>query len=125
MDESNEDLRLLFFILQLLLIDPHTFIAHKSSYIAACSYALVRHLKQYEVTWPRRLARSTGYNPDEIAYGVTKVAAQCLRALSSNDSQEIIHRDLMYKYAKGPAAQLIKYEQELIDLIQPALDENE
>ena len=49
MDKANDDLRLLFFILQLLLIDPHTFIAHKSSYIAACSYALVRHLKQYEV----------------------------------------------------------------------------
>jgi len=125
MDKSNDDLRLLFFILQLLLIDPHTFIAHKSSYIAACTYALVRHLKQYEVTWPRRLARSTGYNPDEIAYGVTKVAAQCLRALSSNEQQESIHRDLLYKYAKGPAAQLIKYEQTLIDLIQPEIDENE
>jgi hypothetical protein len=31
----------------------------------------------------------------------------------------------MYKYAKGPAAQLINYEQALNDLIQPALDENE
>jgi hypothetical protein len=49
MDKSNDDLRLLFFILQLLLIDPQTFIAYKSSYIAACSYALVRHLKEYEV----------------------------------------------------------------------------
>ncbi|CAF2732407.1 unnamed protein product [Rotaria sp. Silwood2] len=125
MDKSNDDLRLLFFILQLLLIDPHTFIAHKSSYIAACSYALVRHLKQYEVTWPRRLARSTGYDPTEIAYGVTKVAAQCLRALSSNEQQEPIHRDLMHKYAKGPAAQLINYEQALNDLIQPASDENQ
>ncbi|CAF1307583.1 unnamed protein product [Rotaria sordida] len=125
MDKSNDDLRLLFFILQLLLIDPHTFIAHKSSYIAACSYALVRHLKQYKVTWPRRLARSTGYDPAEIAYGVTKVAAQCLRALSSNEQQELIHRDLMHKYAKGPAAQLIKYEQALNDLIQPASDENQ
>ncbi|CAF4062098.1 unnamed protein product [Adineta steineri] len=125
MDKSNDDLRLLFFILQLLLIDPHTFIAHKSSYIAACTYALVRHLKQYEVTWPRRLARSTGYDPAEIAYGVTKVAAQCLRALSSYEQQELIHRDLMHKYAKGPAMQLIKYEQTLNDLIQPALDENE
>ncbi|CAF3514945.1 unnamed protein product [Rotaria sp. Silwood1] len=125
MDKSNDDLRLLFFILQLLLIDPHTFIAHKSSYIAACSYALVRHLKQYDVTWPRRLARSTGYDPAEIAYGVTKVAAQCLRALSSYEQQEPIHRDLMHKYAKGPAAQLIKYEQALNDLIQPASDENQ
>ncbi len=71
-------------------------------------------------TWPRRLARSTGYDPAEIAYGVIKVAAQCLRALSSNEQQ-----DLMYKYAKGPAAQLINYEQALNDLIQPALDENE
>ena len=49
MDNSNDDLRLIFFILQFLLIDPHIFIAHKSSYIAACSYALVRHLKQYEM----------------------------------------------------------------------------
>lgn len=49
MDQSNDDLRLLFFILQLLLIDPQIFLAHKSSYIAACSYALVRHLKQYEM----------------------------------------------------------------------------
>jgi disulfide oxidoreductase YuzD len=79
----------------------------------------------YFSTWPRRLARSTGYNPDEIAYGVTKVAAQCLRALSSNEQQEFIHRDLLHKYAKGPAAQLIKYEQTLIDLIQPETDENE
>jgi hypothetical protein len=31
----------------------------------------------------------------------------------------------MHKYAKGPAAQLIKYQQALNDLIQPALDENE
>jgi hypothetical protein len=79
----------------------------------------------YFRTWPRRLARSTGYDPDEIAYGVTKVAAQCLRALSSNEQQEAIHRDLMHKYAKGPAGQLIKYEQTLIDLIQPSFDENE
>lgn len=49
MDKSNDDLRLLFFILQLLLIDPQIFLAHKSSYIAACSYALVRHLKQYDM----------------------------------------------------------------------------
>ncbi|CAM2697760.1 unnamed protein product [Rotaria socialis] len=125
MDRSNDDLRLLFFILQLLLIDPHTFIAHKSSYIAACSYALVRHLKQYEVTWPRRLARSTGYDPVEIAYGVTKIAAQCLHALSSTEHQETIHRDLMYKYAKGPAVQLMKYEQALNDIIQPTSDENQ
>lgn len=76
-------------------------------------------------TWPRRLARSTGYSPDEIAYGVTKVAAHCLRALSSNEEQEEIHRDLMHKYAKGPAKQLTKYEQKLMDLIQPALDEKE
>ena len=76
-------------------------------------------------TWPRRLARSTGYTPDQIAYGVTKVAAQCLRALSSNEEQEGIHRDLMYKYSKGPASQLIKYEQILLDLIQPAIEENE
>jgi hypothetical protein len=76
-------------------------------------------------TWPRRLARSTGYDPAEIAYGVTKVAAQCLAALSSNEQQEVVHRDLMYKYSKGPAAQLIKHEQALNDLIQPASDENE
>lgn len=76
-------------------------------------------------TWPRRLARSTGYDPTEIAYGVTKVAAQCLRALSSNDQQEPAHRDLMHKYAKGPAAQLVKYEQALNDLIQPESDDNE
>ena len=76
-------------------------------------------------TWPRRLARSTGYSPDEIAYGVTKVAAQCLRALSSNEEQEDIHQNLMYKYAKGPAKQLTKYEQTLIDLIQPASDEKD
>jgi hypothetical protein len=82
-------------------------------------------IKIYFSTWPRRLARSTGYNPDEIAYGVTKVAAQCLRALSSNEQQEAIHRDLMHKYAKGPAGQLIKYQQALIDLIQPASNENE
>lgn len=75
-------------------------------------------------TWPRRLARSTGYDPAEIAYGVTKVAAQCLRALSSNEQQEAIHRDLMHKYARGPAAQLIKYEQALNDIIQPDSDEN-
>ncbi len=31
----------------------------------------------------------------------------------------------MHKYSKGPAAQLIKYEQTLIDLIQPITDENE
>lgn len=31
----------------------------------------------------------------------------------------------MHKYAKGPAGQLIKYEQALIDLIQPVTDENE
>ncbi|CAF5072276.1 unnamed protein product [Rotaria magnacalcarata] len=74
-------------------------------------------------TWPRRLARSTGYDPVEIAYGVTKVAAQCLHALSSTEHQETIHRDLMYKYAKGPAVQLMKYEQVLNDIIQPALDE--
>ena len=81
--------------------------------------------KKYFSTWPRRLARSTGYDPAEIAYGVTKVAAQCLRALSSNENQETIHRDLINKYAKGPAAQLTKYEQALNDLIQPALEENE
>ena len=31
----------------------------------------------------------------------------------------------MHKYAKGPAAQLIKYEQALNDLIEPASNENE
>lgn len=76
-------------------------------------------------TWPRRLARSTGYDPGEIAYGVTKVAAQCLRALSSHDQQEPIYRDLFHKYNKGPAAQLIKYTQALNDLIQPAVDETD
>ena len=75
-------------------------------------------------TWPRRLARSTGYDPAEIAYGVSKVAAQCLRALSSTDQQEVIHRDLMHKYAKGSAAQLTNYEQALSDLIPPVADED-
>lgn len=56
---------------------------------------------------------------------MTKVAAQCLRALSSREQQEATHRDLMNKYSKGPAAQLIKYEQALNDLILPAGDDNE
>lgn len=74
-------------------------------------------------TWPRRLARSTGYDPTEIAYGVTKVARQCLRAFSSNEQQEAIHRDLMNKYSKGPAGQLVQYKEKLIDLIQPVGDD--
>lgn len=56
---------------------------------------------------------------------MTKVAAHCLRALSSNEDQEEIHRDLMHKYAKGPAKQLTKYEHKLMDIIQPALDDKE
>ena len=76
-------------------------------------------------TWPRRLARSTGYEPAEIAYGVTKVARQCLRALPSNEQQEPIHRELMNKYSKGPAGQLVKFEQMLMDLIQPVTDDDE
>lgn len=70
-------------------------------------------------TWPRRLVRSTGYDAAEIAYGVTKVARQCLRALPSNDDQQTIHRELMNKYSKGPARQLTQYERALNDLVQP------
>jgi hypothetical protein len=49
MDKSSDDLAFLFFISQLLLTDSQTFIAHKSSYIAACSYTFVRHVKQYKM----------------------------------------------------------------------------